>query len=235
MSALTGQTAVPESPPVQAERMTAPSPTQVDAGGAPAEAGGVQPDAEPADEPPPAVDQSPEADTDREWVTVVSRGMSIDLPAVMLVETDAQAAAQLLSALGDPGWDYVIEYVSQYPEWFVLLAVQDPQAPEAGVPDIVIIGEFPRGGRTVHEIASVEEVESSGAKVYYAGDESIGAGQYPTYVRLYAYSGGPAIVSYAIPRGPMLWTVDFTVVQDMEAQFGVVQESISTLTLPEDS
>lgn len=180
-------------------------------------------------EPSAAAPAGPDGDG---WATVSVKGLSLALPPGMRVELDHREAASRLEELGDEGFAGIVEMFREQPEFFVLLAHQDPAVDDAANPQLVFVGTFPSNGRTAREIGSIEGLLEAGATVHYAEDEVVGTGDYLAWVRLFSYPGGPTAVGFMIVEGETLWTLDYTLGDDLEGSVAVVEESVASLTLP---
>ena len=180
------------------------------------------------------VDDTTVAATPDEWVTVRARGMSIDVPKGYIVNTDPAEAAQMLSESGDPVAEDLSELLEQFPNFFVMTAVE-PSITEGRS---ITVFRFPSGGAPLKASARwfAQGAEKSGFELVSEGTTTVGTGAYPA-VR-FDWVGGPPppgpSVDFVIDDGPQVWTVGFVMPEGDDVRMApTIDDVIDSITLPD--
>ncbi|HEX6332439.1 MAG TPA: hypothetical protein VF129_14300 [Actinomycetota bacterium] len=171
------------------------------------------------------------------WRTTHVGGMSISLSRSFEVITDAGDYAQAAAEVGEPATDDLAELIRQFPDFFVLFAIEPlPNRMDTGTSLVVM--RFPSGGsfdEFTEEFAT--EMEKGGFVETTAEDEiTVGAGRYSA-VRFENKGHLPGLplsqsAIYLIDGGSQVWMVEFTTPpEEFERLSPTFERSIASFTV----
>jgi hypothetical protein len=140
----------------------------------------------------------------------------------------------MLSESGDPVAEDLSELLEQFPNFFVMTAVE-PSITEGRS---ITVFRFPSGGALLKASARwfAQGAEKSGFELVSEGTTTVGTGAYPA-VR-FDWVGGPPppgpSVDYVIDDGPQVWTVGFVMPEGDDVRMApTIDDVIDSITLPD--